>query len=528
MRSDPPPSGRHREEPAPRGLRALLCPPLPRSLPARVSTLALFFVGAALALVFVRSMYGTTELVVVAAVVTALRVVADLQHRARPALRVAGLLAGAALAPLVALLAYAALAWGTLLAWTVPWWAKLLVSALAGAAVVTGRPSWRHARVPFLLPLGAWITLCLAGWRIQELYARCDDYLEAVAHPAVDVVLPTTPALRDCRPGETIEIGRYPRVVWELPDRERLVVTTQPALPLDGEGHPDGPLSGAICEWRIGSPAARCFGEGKAQGIVEDAARDRLLVASWGRWPRPGGGQPHRGKLYELPLSGPFEPRAIAMQDGSVGELIYDPEDEHAYGITDEGGELVPIHVDTLRAEPEVRAPIFGAGAVRYDAARHEGLLCTSGGPVSRIDGRLFMLPAVRGAPLRLRALGADTPLAWITMTWGCDWDPAGRRAYMNVPNLGLTAVLDYDSGALLQTAFTGFGMRAITFDPARRRLYLANFLGGFVAAIDASSLQELERWPVGRYPRMVALSRDGRSLFVGTNIGVVTIALEP
>jgi hypothetical protein len=198
------------------------------------------------------------------------------------------------------------------------------------------------------------------------------------------------------------------------------------------------------------------------------------------------------------------------------------------YAFADEGFAMIPFALPTLTREPEIPVQMNVPGAVRYDPQRGEGVVCAAGGPGFRVGGQRFMaLAARRGPPAHLRALGADAALTWFAMTWGCEFDPVRRRAYVNLPNLGLLAALDYDSGALLRTSFVGFGMRMATLDPLRRRLYLTNFLAGYVAAVDEATGRVLRRWQVGRFPRFSTLSRDGSQLLVGTNLGIVAIRLD-
>ena len=272
-----------------------------------------------------------------------------------------------------------------------------------------------------------------------------------------------------------------------------------------------------------GEAAPTCVGEGKAQGLAESETFDRLFVASWGRL-APG----VRGSLIAVPRSGPFELSGAVETEGSLGELFYDPGADRIYGFTDEGFEMIPFVASTLTRRPSVEVPLFPPGAIRYDQDAGEGILCAAGGPVSSIDGERFISVAVRGDPFALRPLGSDSLLTPLTMTWGCDWDPAERVAWVAAPNLGLLVTLDYDSGEVRGADFVGFGMRSVTLDAPRGRLYLTNFLGGYVVAIDRAGGGEVARWTVGRFPRFTTLSRDGRSLLVGTNVGVVSIALEP
>src|SRR4029077_14672653 len=133
--------------------------------------------------------------------------------------------------------------------------------------------------VPVSLALGAWILVCLLGWRHQEGVLRCGDLRRVKAQPGVSVILPTFPVdlPARCADGDAFVIGRYPRRVWEAPEGGRLVVTTQfygsfshPGVPLPS------PFSGSICDAALDGSPPRCIGQGTAQAIRESEGEDRL------------------------------------------------------------------------------------------------------------------------------------------------------------------------------------------------------------------------------------------------------------
>lgn len=505
---------------------------------ARRLSLFGYFVGAGLGTVFLSSTLSTGMWVIAAALLTLLHAARPWARSDRPARRAIGVTAWAASFALHALWVYLSIAWAGVLAWSVPWWGYALVATAAAGVLATAPSARAGARVPVALPLGLWIALCLRGWHVEESVVRCDDYLATVRDPAVRVIAPTSRRLPRCAPGERVAVRRFPRIILEASDGERLIVTTQPAISVDGERmivttrtadtdpktyDPDARFTGSVCEVRPGrSDDPRCFGTGKAQGLVESAALDRIFVGNWGHF--PGG---VRGQVLAFSRRAPLTPLGSAQTPQMLGDFFYDPDADRLYGLTDEGGEIIPIVASTMAREPSVPAPLFGPGATRYDGARHEGILCVGSGP-HRMGGRPYMAVAVRGAPLALRPLGGDDPLAWVTMSWGCDLDVTARRAYVAVPNLGLLATLDYDSGRVLRRDFVGFNLRSVTLDRARRRVYLTDFLGGSVSAVDLATGREVRRWRTGRFARSVTLSRDGASLLVAANVGVVSIRLEP
>lgn len=477
----------------------------------------LFFVGAALGLAFLQSVLPIAVGLVIAGVLTGAYGARDQVRDGRPIRRVAGGLAWTLVAAAHALWVYLAVAWGTLLAWTVPAWAWALLAVALALVAATERSAWRGVRVPFALPLGGWIAVVLLGWQVEERVVRCDDVLALRADRRATLLSPSTDLDR-CSAGTVVPVGRFPRIVWEPSEGDRWIVTTSAAS--RGEAPPRTRFDGSVCEVRRGSEP-RCVGEGKAQGIAESAALDRIFVASWGQH-APG----VRGRLLAFPRRGPFEVIAETSTPESLGDLYYEPAVDRLYGFTDEGFEVLPFVASSMERLPSIEVPLLPPGAVRYDASRSEGIICSAGGPFTQIEGEAFMSLATRGDPFEVRPLGTGA-LALATMTWGCDWDPVARRAWVAIPNLGLIATIDYDTGALLRTDFVGFGIRSLTYDGARRRIYATSFLAGFVAALDGATLDEVDRWWVGRFPRAATISRDGAALLVGTNLGVVAIELQ-
>jgi hypothetical protein len=207
-------------------------------------------------------------------------------------------------------------------------------------------------------------------------------------------------------------------------------------------------------------------------------------------------------------------------------------DDEHdVIGLfTDQGDQMYRLRASDLAPLDPVPGP-FAADQVYYDPQRHEGILCFAAGPLSTIQGEAFSAVAFRGAPFAYRPLAPSSryPSSWIAATWGCDWDPETRRAYVAVTNLGLLEEIDYDSARITRRAFTGFGIRSVAFDPVRRRIYGARFLSGDVIAIDADTGAVVDRWFAGRFVRYVTLARDKRALLATSILGVLRIPLpEP
>jgi hypothetical protein len=490
-------------------------------------TLALFAVGAALATcwdvplagpnVFVESPAQVVRELGLAAAVTALAALCMVAHgfaRLRAVARV--LLVGVHLAWLTAAVAFA-----VLLAWTVPMSVWIAAGLLLVVAVATGMAGSRRIHMPIAVPLGFLIAALLSGWGREDGAIRCDDYLRARGSGAA-VLVPTAPDLERCQAGERLLVARYPRRLWEYPDGERFLLTTQRGLlnyARKGDRIIDW-FSGGVCQIDVGAEQRPpCFYDGKAQAIVESPLRDRLYVA---------GHDQKGGAVFALPRSGPMRPLGEARVPASVGGAMY-VDDEHDIigAFEDRGRELYLLRASDLAPLGTVPAPVL-PDASHYDEARHQGIVCAGFGPVRRIDGQAYAAVAFDGVPFACRPLAPSShyPSSWLALTWGCDWDPTARRAYAAVASLGLIEEIDYDTGDILRRFPVGLGVRSVAFDARRRRLYAGFFLSGDVIAIDLTGGAPVARWFAGRFVRQVTVSRDQRSLLVTSNLGIVRIPL--
>jgi hypothetical protein len=499
-------------------LLRLLAPARATGRGPTIARVVLFALGAALACVWVGSVAPPVTLALVVAVLTGLAVLSS----SGPSRWTRAL----AMAPLVIVhlfWIYIVASLGTLLAWTTPpvirWLAVLLGAVAVGGAVAP------HARfrLPAALPLGVWIAACLIGWLREDGVIRCDDYFAVRASSAV-VVVPTTDELDRCRPGESLRIGHYPRRQWEAPEGERLVVTTQ--LGIGGFAPPGREVPdrfpGTVCDAPIGGVPS-CFGEGKAEALVESPDRNRLFVAGWQQHFVDGS----RGVLYMLSRTAPLRLLAEVHLSESVVQLFYDPSSDTVGLLSDEAEVMRPVRVADGAVLDPVAAPVI-PGETRYDESSGEGVFCFAAGPLGRLHGEPFLSVAFRGHPFSLRPLGSarHNPTAWLSMVWGCDWDRAARRVYVADASLGMLATVDYDTGQILRRIPINFGIRYVTLDRGRRLLYLANFLRGDIVALDLDTGAEIARWFAGRFVRQVVLTRDRRSLLVTSNLGVVQIPL--
>lgn len=465
-----------------------------------------FFVGAALGMVFLSSIASAALVFATAAVCTAAWWGRALLRSPRLALRGVGFACICVTLAAYALWVYLAVAFGALLAWTVPAWGAAALALIAVGTLGTRLRPPAGIRLPLALPLGAWIALVLSGWPREERLLRCDDYLEVAR--SLRIVVPSHPELSSCRPGEVRPSGRYPRTFWEAPEGGRLVFTTQ------GDAI-EGGLDSPVCEVIPGEGGATCIGGGygKAQGFVEIPDRDRLLVFEWGvRTPQGGMGS----VIYELPLRRRAEVLAVHRFDEPLGEGFFEPRTSTLYAFSDRMDGIHPILLPGFEPAPVVPVS-FAPGELRYDAERGRGVACGKN-----------LGAAVRGEPLELREFARSG--AWlgrVSVTWGCDWDPEADRVFTTVPNLGLLVELEYSTGRVLRTWFVGLGMRSVEHDPVRRRVYFTDFLRGYVHAFDLRTERVTARWFVGRYARFVRLTRDGSALLATSNVGIVRIPLD-
>jgi hypothetical protein len=474
----------------------LLDPPLARP---RAIHLALYFVGAALCLSFMLSNPRQPHVWVILAGLTGLRAVSGLRLRLGWAARVILWLFNL-------LFIYEAIAFGLVLYWTTPLWVRVLTPILLVLFVTR--------RVPLSFALGPFILLCLLGWRHQENTLRCEDLRKLRAQPNVSILIPTSDG--SCSGDEQFIIGRYPRRVWQSPQDEGdryLVTTSNVQFAHSGISRPSQ-FTGSICEV---SATTRCFGEGTAQSIRESA--NRLYVAAYQQ--RSKG----RGVLYVLDERDPMKILAEHHFADDTGEMYLDEKADVIGLPNDQLHDLQRVRASDLSAIDSI--PVhFDPGDTHYQNG--EGIFCFASGPLFPDGGHGYASIAFRGAPFEhhLLAPTSSYPSSWASFTWGCDWDPASRRAFVASASLGFLGVIDYDSGRYLTRHFVGLGIRAVTWDPVRKCVYLGDFLRGDVLAIDPDSGRELGRWFAGRYVRQIVISRDKKSLLVTSNAGVVRIDL--
>jgi hypothetical protein len=233
----------------------------------------------------------------------------------------------------------------------------------------------------------------------------------------------------------------------------------------------------------------------------------------WGV-PTPSGS---RGAVvFELPRGSSLAILGEHWFDRPLGDGFYEPRNATLYMFSDEMDAIYRTILPEFAPAPPI--PIeFAPGEIRYDPRLGEGVAC--GGGIGA---------AVRGDPFAFRYFreANSSPIEKLSMTWGCDWDPPSRTVYATIPNLGLLDRIDYDSGRVEQRWYVGPGLRSVAYDAQRRRVYLGDFLRGYVLAWDEASERVVDRWFVGRFNRWVRLTRDGRALLATGNLGIARIPL--
>lgn len=453
----------------------------------------------------------------------AARLVPSLVLAQRPLWRAIGWVSAAALISgnLFALVATAM--YGAVMAWNVPLSGRVLTGLLVLPAALGPRVT-RGVRVPLALPMGVWAAACMNGlWQDVGRTLRCDDYLRV--RPPVEIVVPARRDLAGCPAGASLPISRYPRQVWEAPDGSRYVFTSQTADSWTGPLQPADVMTGLVCETPPGGTEhPRCIGgsEGKSDRFTDAPPLNKLFVNAWDV-PALGG---KTSVVMTVPRMGPLELtewHEVAM-NRTVGVGVYQPAHDTLWLLSDNFTSEWRRASDFGQLD---RGPMsLTALDARFDPAGDEGVVCgfiyTPGPPLATIA-------AFHGSPPVRRDI-VSTAVRWplvVGLPFACEFDLTDRKVYASLINLGIVVKFDYDSGRMEKIFPLGAGVRALAYDPARRRLYVANFPGGDVTAVDVDSGAERARWFVGRFPRDVRLTRDGRALLTTSTVGLLRIGLD-
>ncbi len=472
-----------------------------------------FALGAALAMSFLSSFWGrsVTGYVVVAAVGAVCTAIwyGRILKTHTGALGWLGRGCAVATVGLYSFWLFIAFAFGMMLGWTVPIWLVGLLVGLVTWGAVSSLILRRPSIVPLVFPVGVWIAVALSGWIREEGVIRCDDLL--ALDPSLELVVATRSDLAECVPGETKPAGRYPRTIWQAPDGDRIVFTTQ------GRIAPGG-LDGAFCESRLSDDdGVHCVGpkEGKSHGLIPIPEIDRLIGIQYALITPSG---PRGGVVFEMPLSDPIEILEEHWFEDDVAQGFYEPRNKTLYLFTDSMRRVYRAAIPGFERLEPIEEPGLCPSEMHYSVAQGLGVACH--GPTGA---------ALQGDPFKVRYFSenATSLLDRIpSATWGCNWNPESKKVYTTLPNLGLLVRIDFDSGRIEKRWPIGFGMRSVEYDRARGRVYVTDFLRGWVLAFDEATERVVERWFVGRFARWVRLTPDGRSLLATSNLGIVRIPL--
>lgn len=483
----------------------------------RLISLGLFYVGAALSLVPLQSVASGPIVGLGAAVPPTLLYALALHARSpRVGLRTCARGAVVLLVALHVFWAYLALSWGPHLAWTTSWLVRVVVVLTGLCAIATLPRDPARGCVPLSLPLGIWIAATLSGWVREETRVRCDDYRRAIAQPGVRLIGPTLATLATCAPGEVSPVGRIPRSTWESPDGSRFLVGTGagkngPQIASEGAAYGE-----VLCEVDAnGTMPPRCVGGafGKAQPFAEAPGRGEVFVGVWGVGPEgPGRG----GAILKVAREASLSVLGRQSFDNRVGYIFYAEKTDTVGFFDDECSTFREARASDL-AEVSRRPLAACPGELRYDASADEGIFC---------GGVDVVTATFHAAPFAYRDLAKQNLPLRAALSWGCDWDRTHRKIFVALPNLGLLAQIDQDSGQVERYRYVGFALRSVAYDARRGRVYLTDFLGGDVIAIDATTGVEVARWFAGRFVREVKPRRDGNGLVVTSNLGLTLIDL--
>ena len=90
-----------------------------------------------------------------------------------------------------------------------------------------------------------------------------------------------------------------------------------------------------------------------------------------------------------------------------------------------------------------------------------------------------------------------------------------GARLFTTFIESGMLAIVNIRDGTVEQGATTSAGSIAVALHPTAARLYVLNQVLGYCQVLDPETLVVQDTLPVGQQPRAMALSSDGRHLYI-------------
>ena len=120
-----------------------------------------------------------------------------------------------------------------------------------------------------------------------------------------------------------------------------------------------------------------------------------------------------------------------------------------------------------------------------------------------------LVVASLRADLLELRSLSAGTSRTLALPGAPHELVEANGRLYATLPRAGLLAEVDPRAPGLLRLVQLPGQPHGLAFDPAQRVLYVGLDAADELVALDVATLAEIDRWPTGATPHVVALA-DG------------------
>lgn len=409
---------------------------------------------------------------------------------------------------------YQVISLGYMLYWTIPDWALIGVTFLLITSVLT---FFRAGfRVPFVFSFGVLILLLVHGWAEQRWTVRCADYLDINAQDRVKVIAPTDKRLATCSSDDSFKPIGHPRMIYHANDPGRYLVS------VEIEGHRSDTdmqhslFSGGICELDKDLKLT-CGDYGKITHLTYEKETDKVYATG------PVG-------LFKMESIPPFkvENHIPGRKKRFPAIAVLVPKEPYADLALYFDNPSNPERIDISTFERlEAISKAVSPEDYQYDLETGEGLYCFSSTPLFPFDDTAFLALAFeKDDLLKFRPIGTSktSPWVWLGFSDGCALDTAKRRAWSSVGTLGLLSEMDYDSGAILESHFVGFGVRSILM--GKDRMYVSNYLNGRVNEYDLKTWELKRSWFAGRFIRHVQFNHNRTALLVTSTAGITEIGL--
>lgn len=147
-------------------------------------------------------------------------------------------------------------------------------------------------------------------------------------------------------------------------------------------------------------------------------------------------------------------------------------------------------------------------------------------------DGRQAAVVAYGARAIDVFDVASRTKLRTIDLSpndgpHGVAWLPDGRIVATTERSQSLTIVDTRNRDAVTQIASGQRGTHMVAFSPDFARAYTANIPDGTVTVFDLAAGAKLRDLQIGGQPEGIAVSTDGRTLWVGDNQGARVVAFD-